>query len=68
MRISDGCVLVRRIFQFNDADGNSVDEEHNVRPSVFLALVHLELIDCPENIVGFASVVVLLIVDIVDVD
>ena len=68
MCISNGCILVSRVFQFNYADRNAIDEKHYVGSAVFLTLVHLELVNRSENIVRFASVIVLLIVDVVDVD
>ena len=40
----DGCVLVRRVFEFNQAQWQSVYEHHDIRPPVVLALNHRVLV------------------------
>ena len=43
-RLPDVGVFVRRIFQFNDAQRQAVDENHHVRAPVVLAFDHRELV------------------------
>ena len=43
-RLPDVGVFVRRIFQFNDAQRQAVDENHHVRAAVVLAFDHRELV------------------------
>ncbi len=41
----DRRVLVRRALELDDGQGQAVDEDHDVRPAVVLALDHRELVD-----------------------
>ena len=57
MRIADGRVLLRRIFEFDDADRYAVDKKQDVGAAVLASLFHDKLVDAAENImVGMLEV------------
>ena len=50
MCIAYSCILLSRIFQFDDADGHAVYEKQDIRTTILTALLHDKLIDTTENI------------------
>ena len=48
----DSSVLVRRVLQFDDGQGQTVDKQHDVRPAGVSVLSDGELVDCQPVVVG----------------